>query len=243
MYANLSELDEMIEDPWMLLQDFKVSIPAEAPSVDDFRNALQELNVEDTSEIVDFYASVRAGEVPDRLPAAICKNSGEETATHYAGQMLHHYLQKAGCYAKITKHFARGLRSMIPWDSVVLDPMTGNGLLVKALREAGITAFGTDNNSWHNTQSFDPIDALDALKRYGDKITHLIISWSAPGSDIDFRLLEEVRKNYENIQIIVIGEVDGCTGSDKFWEAAKIWDDLECYETIEYLYDRLYFIE
>lgn len=243
MYSSLAELDEIVEDPWRLLQDFEVSIPFDAPSVDDFRKRLNTLNVQDTSEIVEFYSAVRAGEIPDRLPEAICKYSDSDSETHMAGQFLHHHLQKAGCYSKITKHFARGLRSMIPWGSVVLDPMTGNGLMIKALREAGIASFGTDNNSWHNTESFDPIDALEALKRYGHKITHLLISWASPSSDIDFQLLQEVRKNYENIQIIVIGEVDGCTGSEKFWNAAKVYDDLECYETIEHLYDRLYFIE
>lgn len=243
MYSSLAELDEVVEDRWKLIEDFKVSIPFDAPSADEFREALEVKSAQDASEIVEYYAAVRAGEIPDRLPEAICKYSDADMETVRAGSFLHHYLQKAGCYSKITKHFARGLRSALPLGSVVLDPMTGNGLMIKALREAGIASFGTDNNSWHNTQSFEPIDALESLKRYGDKITHLLISWASYESDIDFRLLEEVRKNYENVQIIVIGEVDGCTGSEKFWNAAKIYDDLECYETTEHLYDRLYFIE
>lgn len=243
MYSSLFELDEIVESPWRLFDDFKVSIPFDAPSVDEFRDSLESIADNDTSEILEFYATVRAGEIPERLPADIRKNSGGGLKTAMTGQFLHQYLQQAGCYSKITKHFARGLKQMLPRNSVVLDPMTGNGLIIKALREAGIASFGTDNNSWHNTQSFEPIDAMESLKRYGNQITHLLISWAPYETDIDFLLLEEVRKNYENVQIIVIGEVNGCTGSDKFWNAAQIYDDLECYETIEHLYDRIYFIE
>jgi hypothetical protein len=243
LYSNLSELDEIVESPWRLLEDFKVSIPFDAPSVDEFRDSLTVVTDKDLSDIVEFYAAIRAGEIPERLPADIRKNSGADRKAAMAGQFLHQYLQQAGCYSKITKYFARGLKEMIPRNSIVLDPMTGNGLLIKALREAGIASFGTDNNSWHNTQSFESIDAVASLKRYGSQITHLLISWAPYATDIDFRLLEEVRKNYENVQIIVIGEVNGCTGSDQFWNAAQIYDDLECYETIEHLYDRIYFIE
>lgn len=243
MYSNIAELDEAVASPGLLLKDFAVVIPADAPTTAELEAELRKyLPAGFAHEVVEFYATVRNGEIPERLPENVRKGNSSDFRDQTAAHFLHQYLQKVGCYSKITKHMARGLKDMIPWHSIVLDPMTGNGLMVKALREAGIFSFGTDNNSWHNTDSFEPIDALDALKRYGDQITHLLLSWASPESDIDFRLLEEVRKNYENIQIIVIGEVNGCTGSEKFWNAAEIWDDLECYETVDQLYDRLYFI-
>lgn len=243
MYSSIDELDESVASPGKLLEDFAVKIPADAPTVQELEDDLRTcLKAGYASDVVEFYATVRRGEIPDRLPERVRKGQANDFQDQIAAQLLHQYLQKVGCYSKITKHMARGLKRMIPWSSIVLDPMTGNGLMVKALREAGIFSLGTDNNSWHNTNSFEPIDALDALKRYGDQITHLLLSWPSPESDMDFRLLEEVRKNYENVQIIVIGEVNGCTGSEKFWNAAEIWDDLDCYETVEHLYDRLYFI-
>lgn len=243
MYSSIAELDEIVFNPEQLLEDFVVSIPADAPTSLDLEAELRTcLPAGFASDVVEYYATVRKGEIPERLPERVRKGQEYNFQNAVAAQMLHHYLQKAGCYSKITKYMARDLKLMLPRHSVVLDPMTGNGLMVKALREAGLMSIGTDNNSWHNTQSFEPIDALDSLKRYGDRITHLLISWASPESDIDFRLLEEVRKYYEHIQIIVIGEINGCTGSEKFWEAAEVWDDLEGYETTENLFDRLYFI-
>lgn len=243
MYSSIDELDEIVFNPDRLLEDFVVSIPADAPTAKDLEADLRTcLPAGFAPEVVEYYATVRKGEIPERLPERVRKGQEYNFQNAIAAQTLHQHLQQAGCYSKITKHMARGLKQMLPRHSVVLDPMTGNGFMVKALREAGLMSFGTDNNSWHNAQSFEPIDALDALKRYGDQITHLLISWPSTGSDIDFRLLEEVRKYYEHIQIIVIGEINGCTGSEKFWEAAEVWDDLECYETTENLFDRLYFI-
>lgn len=248
MYSSIAELDKIVADPDRLLEDFTVRISPDAPTADELglelRTYLRAKIADDVAdEVVEYYATVRSGRIPNRLPEGVRKGYNNSFESSSAAHFLHQYLQQVGCYSKITKHMASGLKQMIPRNSVILDPMTGNGLMVKALREAGIMSFGTDNNSWVKTDSFEPIDALDSLKRYGDKITHLLLAWPSGGPDTDFQLLKEVRKNYENVQIIVIGEINGCTGSEKFWDHAVVLDDLECYETIEHLYDRLYFIE
>jgi hypothetical protein len=225
-----------------LLSQIAISINDSAINVDDLTRDIKSSSSEDFSESIKFYETVRNGGIPKSFPQQLTRNLesnwGNSTIAHLIGSAL----QKCGYYGKATKDFAEDLKYFIG-DKILLDPMAGNGFMVKAFREAGIRTIGTDDNSWRISENFENLDAIDSLRKYGDEIDYLLISWAPANSDVDVRLLREVRSNFPHITIINIGEfIDGCTGSDDFWEEAEEhYLDLK-YETLMQVTDFVTFV-
>ena len=60
---------------------------------------------------------------------------------------------------------------------------------------------------------------MESLKKHGNELTHLVMSWTPPYSTLDKKLYDVVRKDFPHITIINIGEdAGGCTGSEEFWD-------------------------
>jgi len=158
-----------------------------------------------------FCSAICSGEIPERVPSELEDITGPFT-------FLHLWLQYHGYYGHFSKETARDIALNVG-DGTVLDPLAGNGWAVKALREAGVRTIASDERS---DSPFEQLDAMDALKKYGDQITHLLISWAPHRSDIDVQLLREVGAKYPHVTIINVGEDQGgCTGSEQFWREAK----------------------
>jgi len=158
-----------------------------------------------------FCSAICSGEIPERVPPELEEITGPFT-------FLHFWQQYHGYYGHFSKETAHDIALNVG-DGTVLDPLAGEGWAVKALREAGVRTIASDKSS--NTQ-FEQLDAMDALKKYGDQITHLLISWAPPRADIDLQLLREVGAKYPHVMIINVGEDQGgCTGSEQFWREAK----------------------
>lgn len=188
-------------------------------SLKDYMTAFnREPNPEPLAEALAFYETVLNGQIPEEFPQSLSNSRDFSIYTLASG--LHTRLNDEGYFARITKHTARDLAEVIG-EGVVLDPMAGKGFGVKALREAGVKTIGSDDNSWSISNGIEKLDALDSLCKYGDSIDYLLVSWAPWGSEIDYELLMMARELYPQITIINIGEYNGCTGSKRFWNAAK----------------------
>jgi len=184
-------------------------------------NVLQYSLNNETKEYMRLFLN---GEIPESLPESLSSRSYESN-DFMIGVTVHQKSLDSGYYAKITKKFAKNLAESLDKNSVILDPMAGKGYFVKAMREQGIATIGSDDKSWDSAQTdvdngIEDMSAIDSLKKYGNNITHMVISWAPYGSDIDEQLYQTVKKDFSHVTIINIGEGEGgCTGSEKFWES------------------------
>ena len=69
--------------------------------------------------------------------------------------------------------------------------------------------------------------ALEAIKKYGDEVEYVIMSWAPDKGEIDWNVLELLRSTYPEVKLLVIGEKDGATNSKKFWHEAQLSQDDE----------------
>lgn len=197
-----------------LLSPIDIAIPKAAQAPLEFMQTLDDQNFAWGME--DFCSTVYSGKVPEMLPANLSDYGDFRNSTE--SMQIGRYLQTCGMYGKIMKDTASDIALNVG-DGVVLDPMAGNGWAAKALREAGVKTIASDDDSWEISKDIEKLDAMESLKKYGNKISHLLISWAPYGSDIDVKLLREVRANYPHVTIINVGEGEqGCTGSPEFWE-------------------------
>lgn len=182
-----------------------------------------DISRKDYSEIIEYYSTVLKSETPVSVPKALTYNTDDDFMgdRHTAAYYIHSNLCKVGMYAKVTQKFVKSLAPNIG-DGIVLDPMAGKGFLVKALRENGVKSIASDNNSWNISENIENLDVLESIEKYGDKVSHVVLSWAPYTSDLDVQALRLVRDKYPHITIINIGEgIGGCTGTEEFWEEAK----------------------
>lgn len=178
-----------------------------------------------SKETKDYLKSFMNGNIPEEIPSEISSRTDYSINSSLNSSMTHSLSLESGYYAKVTKTFASNLTEKIGKDSTILDPMAGKGYFVKAMREQGVKTIGSDDKSWDTAKSDDNnsienLSAIDSLKKYGNKIDHLVISWAPYENDIDDKLYKIVKTDYPHITIINIGEdMGGCTGSEKFWNS------------------------
>jgi hypothetical protein len=224
-----------------LLSPIVINIPEKSDSTETFTKNLERISNEyPEQQIIDFYDTLRRGEIPKFLRSPSVTGS----RAFMTSTTLNAAMQNLGIYGKVFKDTAKDIAKNVGPDGVVLDPMAGRGWAAKALREAGVQTIVTDDNSWDISSDIESMDALESLKKYGDKTTHLLISWAPHTSEIDLQLLQEVRANYPHITIINIGEpAGGCTGSDKFWDEVETFspEHYVTYQTTVGLHDRITF--
>lgn len=216
-----------------LLQD--ALIPLSLPAVrekdfvpfDNFNDPFDNLEAADS---IEFLSTLDDGIIPKDLP-----ESYSEVSFHHGSVMIQAH--DKGYYTAVTQksaesmaeYFKESVRGRQP---LVLDPFAGRGFLVKALREQGIATIGSDNHSWLTRDSknhqiaeynVEKSEAVDALRKYGNDLSHLVMSWVPYESTKDHELLKIVHEEFPHIKVINIGEgAGGCTGSIEFWKHADV---------------------
>ncbi len=118
-----------------------------------------------------------------------------------------------GMWAYISAPFAKDLAKYIGDDSA-LEIMAGNGNISKGLTDLGVKVFPTDSLEWvnenqtgkHQLIDVEKLDALSAIAKYQDQVKYIIMSWSPDKQTIDVDVLNAIRKAYNDLELIVIGE-------------------------------------
>ena len=149
------------------------------------------------------------------------------------------YLEETyGMWSYVNAPFAKALSTYLD-GAPVLEIMAGNGYISKGLRNNNGTQkiFTTDSQAWvkenetgkHPVTDIEQLDALAAIKKYGDQVKYVIMSWAPDKQDTDWAVLQLIRQEVPELKLLVNGEKDGATDSKKFWQNAKLSqpDDLQ----------------
>lgn len=117
----------------------------------------------------------------------------------------------------------------------VLEIMAGNGYLSKGLRQhnPAEAIYTTDSTEWkaenqtgrHPVTKIEALDALSAIKKYGQQVDYVLMCWSPDKLTIDMDVLNLIRNQYPQLKLLVIGEKNGATNSAEFWHNAKLSQD------------------
>ncbi len=140
-------------------------------------------------------------------------------------------------------------------DRQVLEIMSGVGVLAHALREEGKTVHATDNYTATNFDfnqlwtDIEPLDALEAIEKYGASCDVIIMSWCYT-DELGYECLLKMREVNPNAVMIYIGEVAGrSTGSKSLYdnmielEDEQIKQINQLYPTWHGVTDRLFLIK
>lgn len=127
----------------------------------------------------------------------------------------------------------------------VLEVMAGNGYLSKGLRNSNPhqEIYTTDSQAWvqenetgrHPVTTIEKLDALAAVKKYGNDVKFVLMSWAPDKGEQDWELLQLIRQNYPDLQLLVIGEKNGATNSAAFWKNAQLAQPADLQQVNQYL--------
>lgn len=139
-----------------------------------------------------------------------------------------------GMWSYVNAPFAKALSNYLNGEPV-LELMAGNGYISKGLRNNNPTQkiYTTDSQAWikenetgkHPVTKIERLDAIDAVKKYGNKVKYVIMSWAPDKQETDWEVLQLIRQDYPDVHFLVIGEKNGATDSKKFWQEARLSQD------------------
>lgn len=134
-------------------------------------------------------------------------------------------------YSYPNEDFMMGLDAYIG-ERRVLELMAGQGYLTAGLRalNPNRTIIATDNQAWLDQpgEHIPPVtevlneDAMKALERHGYESDVIIMSWAPDTDAIDWQVLSWIREHVPNVELLVIGEKNGATNSQRFWQETKL---------------------
>ena len=139
-----------------------------------------------------------------------------------------------GMWSYVNAPFAKALAEYLN-GAPVLEIMAGNGYISKGIRNnnASEKIFTTDSQAWtkenetgkHPVTQIEKLDAIEAIKKYGNQVKYVIMSWAPDKQETDWEVLQLLRKDYPEINLLVIGEKNGATNSKIFWHNAQLSQD------------------
>ncbi|AEV95706.1 hypothetical protein [Pediococcus claussenii] len=170
----------------------------------------------------------------------------------YRDYLEEHY----GMWCYISAPFVDKLANYID-GKPVLEVMAGNGYISKGLRDKGQTVIATDSLDWTKENEtgrnlvteIERLDAIKAIKKYGNQVAFVIMSWSPDGLSIDQDILKNIRDTNPGIKLICIGERNGATNSAEFWQMAQYVDENEAetlnkyHQPFDLIQDQVYIIK
>ena len=145
------------------------------------------------------------------------------------------YLEETyGMWSYVNAPFAKALADYID-GAPVLEIMAGNGYISKGLRNnyPHQQIYTTDSQAWttenetgkHPVTTIEKLDAISAIKKYGQQVKFVIMSWAPDKGETDWEVLQLLRSTYPDVNFLVIGEKNGATNSKKSWREAQLSQD------------------
>ncbi len=136
-------------------------------------------------------------------------------------------------FSTVTKRNCRVLKDIIG-ENKVLEIMCGLGSYTATLRALGVSSIATDDMSWidYDTSKYqgwkknawiedvESLDAVSAIKKYGETVDFILMSWPPQHEPYAFEALQTMREVNPECRMIYIGEEKGgCTADDDFFDA------------------------
>ena len=111
-------------------------------------------------------------------------------------------------------------------NSCNLEIMAGNAVISANLKNT----IATDNLDWQGQDNERPcpwtavekLDAVTAVRKYYSHVDNIIMAWAPDSGEVDWQVLQFLRQNHFQGNLIVIGERNGATNSVKFWQNARL---------------------
>lgn len=118
------------------------------------------------------------------------------------------------------------LQAFCGLDSHNLEIMAGNAVISANLKNT----IATDNLDWQGQDNDRPcpwtavekLDAVTAVQKYYSHMDNIIMAWAPDSGEVDWQVLQFLRQNHFQGNLIVIGERNGATNSAKFWQNAQL---------------------
>lgn len=118
------------------------------------------------------------------------------------------------------------LQAFCGLDSHNLEIMAGNAVISANLKNT----IATDNLDWQGQDNDRPcpwtavekLDAVTAVQKYYSHVDNIIMAWAPDSGEVDWQVLQFLRQNHFQGNLIVIGERNGATNSAKFWQNAQL---------------------
>ncbi len=195
---------------------------------------------------------------------------GEKYDQCFAGFFARDIIIRRCGFVLVTKNLTYALRDfMVKYSKkkvpTVLELGCGSGCLAKGLMDRGINMIPTDSYSWYGPKStftddrmwiplheIEKIDMVDAVKKYGEDVDFVLLSWPV----LDYDRYEDLVKTMHNInpdlKMLYCGEwYDGCTANAGFFEVVKECDGFNygiesvnrVHQTWDWIHDYWYLLE
>ena len=134
-------------------------------------------------------------------------------------------IEEYGIWHIYSQEWLQDLKAFLA-DEQTLMIMAGNAVLGKFLKNI----ICTDNLDWRHQDNERPnpwtkieqLDALEAVKKYLNNVSNIIIEWCPDSTDTDIKVLHYLRQKKWKGNLIVVGEKLGATNSKAFWEEAHL---------------------
>lgn len=189
---------------------------------------------------------------PGSLPYCLQKLAKENYAVDF--RALYIYMSS---YAIITKKWLNSVKKLLR-GKTVLEVMCGSGMLAKGLRDMGINVIATDYNNENDgfytftcrkwIDDIETIDAEEAVKKYANDIDYIIMSWPPYDNEIDYKVLQAMRKYCsKDCFILYIGELGDSCSSEKFCNECNELEQVsrllnKDFHSHKYIHDKVYML-
>lgn len=135
-------------------------------------------------------------------------------------------IESFGIWHVCNQLWINDLQAFCGLNSHNLEIMAGNATISANLKNT----IATDNFDWQGQDNDCPcpwttvekLDASTAVRKYYLHVDNIIMAWAPDNGDVDWQVLQFLRQNHFQGNLIVIGERNGATNSAKFWQNAQV---------------------
>lgn len=131
-----------------------------------------------------------------------------------------------------------------------LELMAGNAIISANLNNT----YATDNFLWQGQDievpspwtNVERLDAMQAIQKYYLQVQNIIMAWAPDNNQNDWEVLSWLRKVNWQGNFILIGEKNGATNSELFWEKAKLEEPIKLnkhHKEFDFIKDKVYFVK
>lgn len=201
-------------------------------------NSHNKINRNNVPAVINFISLLENGIPPKALPTLELNQYSSEI---YLLSDLAHQL---GFHASLTVDSAKDTVNYFTENNtktpLILDPFANRGLLASVLRQAGLATIATaEDGSEKDIESLSP---QEALNKYGEDLTHVVLNWSTYGN---YDFIRKIHENLPEVKILNIGEAyDLDYGAKDFWNHMKtVKKDVFPYVRLPFRYDSVLELE
>ncbi|CAH1854749.1 SAM-dependent methyltransferase [Convivina intestini] len=166
-------------------------------------------------------------------------------------QLRQYLIVNFGLWSLPNQAFIRDLNAFIH-GRPTLEIMAGNALISAGLQQEGQIIQTTDTLKWqgqdnqrpHPWCSVQTLDALTAVQTI--PATVIIMSWAPDTDNQDYQLLNYLRQENFQGDLIVIGEANGATNSADFWQTAQLEKNKQLnqnYRSLDNIQEAVYLVQ